>query len=55
MRLECRDLSFRYSDKQPFILEHFSMSVSEGERVARGQAVATGYRDESAQARQAEL
>ena len=33
MRLECRDLSFRYSDKQPFILEHYSMSVSEGERV----------------------
>ena len=33
MRLDCRDLSFRYSDKQPFILEHFSMSVSEGERV----------------------
>lgn len=32
-----------------------SLLVSEGERVARGQAVATGYRDESAQARQAEL
>lgn len=32
-----------------------ALLVSEGERVSRGQALATGYRDESAQARQAEL
>lgn len=32
-----------------------ALLVSEGERVSRGQALATGYRDESAQARQAEI
>ncbi len=32
-----------------------SLVVSEGERVSRGQTLATGYRDESAQARQAEM
>ena len=32
-----------------------SLVVSEGERVSRGQTLAAGYRDESAQTRQAEL
>ena len=34
MRLEARDVSFRYERKQPWVLEHCDLSVEQGERLA---------------------
>lgn len=34
MRLEAKNVSFRYHRKQPYVLEHCSLSVERGERLA---------------------
>ena len=33
MQIEAKNISFRYNDKSPWVLENVSLSVEEGERV----------------------